>query len=114
MEALTQARERQEEARRLHKHKCEDAAEAGTVFNGAIRDTLENTEALKKRAKTVTMRAEPLWTMGADFFKTLFERQEDAQCSAAEPAKYHLLSHTVPLSKNDYMQLLFRSGINFR
>ena len=36
MEAVTQARERQEEARRLYEQECQDAAEAETIFNGAI------------------------------------------------------------------------------
>ena len=48
MEAVTQARTRQEEAKRLHEQKCQDAAEAETIFNGAVKDTLEKTETLEK------------------------------------------------------------------
>ena len=43
MEALTQARERQEEAGRLH----EEASAADTTFNDAIKDTPEKAEALE-------------------------------------------------------------------
>ena len=69
MEAATQALERQEEAKRL----CE------TVYNEAIKSTLEKTEVLEKRVKTVTQRAEPLATTEADFFKTLPDRQQETQ-----------------------------------
>ena len=55
MEALTQARERQEEARRLYPQKCEEAAVAETMFNDTMKDTPKN-------FKTVTMRADPLLT----------------------------------------------------
>ena len=54
MEPATQAREWQEE------QKSEEAAEAETVFNEAIKGTLEKTEALEKHVKTVTMRTESL------------------------------------------------------
>ena len=56
-----------------------EAAEAKTIFNGAIKDTLEKAEALEKHVKTVTMRAEPLATTEAEFFKTLLDRQGEAQ-----------------------------------
>ena len=69
MEAATQALERQEEAKRL----CE------TVYNEAIKGTLEKTEVLEKRVKTVTLRAEPLATTEADFFKTRPDRQQETQ-----------------------------------
>ena len=62
MEALTQVREREEEARRLHEQKCEKAAEAETMFNGPIMDTLEKAEALEKHVKTATMTTESLPT----------------------------------------------------
>ena len=75
MEAVTHERERQEETRRLYEQKCHETAEAETFFSGAIKDTLENTESLEKHVKTVTMRAESLATAGADFFKTLLDRQ---------------------------------------
>ena len=74
MEAFTAARERQDEARRLYEQKCDEAAEAETKFNGTIMDTLEKAEAPEKHVKTVTMRATE-----ADFFKTLLDRQEEAQ-----------------------------------
>ena len=50
MEPATQAREWQEEL------KSEEAAEAETVHNEAIKGTLEKTEAFEKHVKTVTMR----------------------------------------------------------
>ena len=50
MEAI-QARERQEEARRLQEQKCQDASEAKTVYTEANKCTLEKTEALEKHAK---------------------------------------------------------------
>ena len=46
-------------------------------FKGAIKDTLEKTEALEEHVKTVTMRAESLATTEADFGKTLLDRQEE-------------------------------------
>ena len=50
VEALTQARERQEEARRLYEQKCEKTAESETKFNGTIMVTLQKAEALGKHA----------------------------------------------------------------
>ena len=79
MEALTQARERQEAARRLNEQKCEEAAEAGTMFNGIMKDTDEKAEALDNTFKTVTMRAESLATTEADLSKPLLDCQEDTQ-----------------------------------
>ena len=61
MEAFTQARVRQKEARRLCEQKCDEALEAGTMFNGAMKDTLEKAEALEKYAETVTLRELSLW-----------------------------------------------------
>ena len=58
--------------------KCQ-AAEGETIFNGTIKDTRAKTEALEKHVKAVTMRAGALATTDADFFKTLIERQEEAQ-----------------------------------
>ena len=78
MEAATQARERQEEARRLHEEKCQEATEAKTIYSEAIKDTLEKNEALEKRV-TVTMRAESVASTKADFFKTLLDRQEETR-----------------------------------
>ena len=79
MEAATQARERQEEARLIREKKSQETAEAETIFNGTSKDTLEKTEALEKHVKTVTMRTEALATTEADFIKTLLDRQEEAQ-----------------------------------
>ena len=59
--------------------KCQETAESETIFNGTMKDTLAKTEALEKHVKTVTMRAEALATTEADFFKALFDRQEEAQ-----------------------------------
>ena len=75
-EAVAQARERQAETRRLHEQTCQDPAEAETIFNGAIKDTLENTEALEKHVKRQTMREESCTTTEADFFETLFDHPE--------------------------------------
>ena len=58
MEAATEAREQQEEARRVYEQKCQEATEAEPMFNGAIKDTLEKNKALEKHVMTVTMRAE--------------------------------------------------------
>ena len=44
------------------------------MFNGAIMDTLEKTEALEKHVKTATMWAKSLATTAADFFKKLLNR----------------------------------------
>ena len=90
----TEARERQEEAMLFHEEKCQEAAEAETIFNGTIKDTLEQTEALEKHVKTVTMRAEALATTEADFFKALIERQE-------EEAQKHLNELAAQLSQQN-------------
>ena len=58
--------------------KCQETAEAKTIFNGTMKDTLAKTEAFEKHVKTVTMRAEALATTEADFFKALPDRQEEA------------------------------------
>ena len=80
MEGTTQARERQEEAMLfLRAKKAKETAEAETIFNGTIRDTLAKTEALEKHVKTVNMSPESLATTEADFFETLLDRQEEAQ-----------------------------------
>ena len=80
MEATTRARNRQEEARLLYERKkCQETAEAETIFNGTIKDTLAKTEALEKHVKTVNIRVESLATTEADFFKALLDRQEEAQ-----------------------------------
>ena len=47
--------------------KCQEAAEAETIFTGTTKNTLEQTEALEKHVKTVTVRAEAS-AATADFF----------------------------------------------
>ena len=73
------ARDHQEEARLACDQKCQDAAEAETIYNDAIKNSLEKPDALEKHVKTVTMRPESLATTEADFFKTLLDRQEETQ-----------------------------------
>ena len=79
VEAATLARERQDEAMRQNEQRCQEVAAAETLYNEAIKRTLENTAALEMRVKTVTMWAESLTTTDADFFQTLLERQEETQ-----------------------------------
>ena len=64
---------------------------AETMFNDTIKDTLGRAEALEGHEKTVTMRAGSLATTGADCFKTLVDRQEEAQ---------HLLNALVSTSEH--------------
>ena len=98
MEALTQERERQEEARCVCEQKCDEASVAQTMFNDTFKVTLEKAEALERHVKTVTMRAESLATTDGDFFYTLVNRQEEghkylnslsAQLSTVAPAAHH-------------------------
>ena len=100
LEALTQARQRQEEARRLHAQKCEEAAEAEMRFNGAIKDTLEKADALETHVKTATMTAESPATTEADFFKTFLARQEEAQRDlnelSAQPSQQNTTTRPTP------------------
>ena len=49
---------------------------AEAAHNEAIKRTLEMTEALEKRVKTVTMTAESLATTEGDSFKTFLERYQ--------------------------------------
>ena len=79
MTALTQARERQEEARRIYEHKWDEASVDETLFIDTIKDTLEKAEAVERHVKTVTIRALCLATTEANFFKKLLDRQEEAQ-----------------------------------
>ena len=53
---LTSARARQEDARRIHDQKCNEAAVAETNYTNATRDVLGKAEALENHVKTVTMR----------------------------------------------------------
>ena len=101
MEAAIQARERQEEARLFCETKSQETAEAETIFNGTIKDTLEKTEALKKHVKTVTMRAEALATTEADFFKTLLDQQEEAHKHLNELAAQLSQQNTATRSTRD-------------
>ena len=91
MEAVSQARERQEEARRLYVQKCERSAEAETIF---IKDTLEKAEALEKHIKTVTMRARSLATTEvAPRPPGSAEAPDRAHC-AVKPAQRHHPLHS--------------------
>ena len=78
MDAITQARDWQEEAKRLYDQQIAEAAEAEEIYNDAIKRTPEKTEALEKHVKTVTMRSDSLSATEADFFQALPERQEGA------------------------------------
>ena len=51
LEVLTQAREGQEAARRLDEQKCEEAAEAGTMFNGTMKVHLRKLKRSKTRKR---------------------------------------------------------------
>ena len=77
MEAVIKARLRQEEAKRAYDQKIADAAIAEEAYHDAIQRTLEKTEALERHVMTVTMRADSLAFVEADFFQTLIERQEE-------------------------------------
>ena len=77
VEAVIKARARQEEAKRAFDQKFADAAIAEEAYHDAIRRTLEKTEVLERHVKTVTMRADSLAFVEADFFQTLIERQEE-------------------------------------
>ena len=63
----------------VYEEKCQDVAEAETIFNDAIKNTLEIAEAPEKLVTTVTLSVESLATTEADFFKTLLNRQEETQ-----------------------------------
>ena len=78
VEAVISARERQAEAKRAYNLKFAEAAEAEETYHDAIRRTLENTEALEKHVKTVTMRSDSSAYNETDFFQTLIERQEES------------------------------------
>ena len=75
--AVTEARERQEGARRICDQKCGEAAEAETNFHDATLDVFVKAEALERHVKTVTVRVELLATAEVDFFKTLLKRHEE-------------------------------------
>ena len=78
MEAVIMAREWQAEAERAYDQKFVEATEAEVTYHDAIRRTLEKTEVLERHVKTVTMRADSLAFVEADFFQTLIERQEES------------------------------------
>ena len=78
MEAVNQARDWQEEAKRLYDQKIAEAADTEEIYQDASKRTLEKTEALEKHVKTVTMRADSLAATEGDFFQALLERQEEA------------------------------------
>ena len=73
MEAVIKARAQQEEAKRAYDA---EAAIAEEAYHDAIRRTIEKTEVLERHVKTVTMRADSLTTVEADFFQALIENQE--------------------------------------
>ena len=60
----------------LTTRKFAEAATAKEAYPDTIRRTLEKTEKLERHVKTVTMRADSLAFVNADFFQTLIERQE--------------------------------------
>ena len=57
---------------------------AETIYSGAIKNTLQKTEALEKKAKTGTMRPESLATTEADFFNMLLDLQEETHQNLTE------------------------------
>ena len=73
-EALTSARARQEDARRIQDQKCNEAAAAETNCTNAMQDVLEKAEALEQHVETVTMRADSLLITESDFFQTILEK----------------------------------------
>ena len=77
MEAVIKARAQEEEAKRAYNAKFAEAATAEEAYHDAIRRTIEKTEVLERHVKTVTMRADLLAYIEADFFQSLIERQED-------------------------------------
>ena len=74
MQAVTIAREWQEEAKRAYDRKFAEVAEAEKANHDAIKRTLEKTDALETHVKTVTMNSDSLAATEADFLQTLFER----------------------------------------
>ena len=73
-------------------------AEAETIFNGTIKDTLAKSEALEKHLNTLNKRAEALATTKADFFKALLDRQEEAQNHLNELSAQMSQQNTATLS----------------
>ena len=76
MEAVIKARAQQDEAKRIYDEKFAEAVVAETAYHEAISRTFEKTEILERHVKTVTMRADSLTTVAADFFQALIENQE--------------------------------------
>ena len=74
--AVINARAQQEEAKRVYDAKFAEAAIAEEAYHDAISRTLEKTEVLERHVKTVTMRADSLAFVEADFFQALIDRQE--------------------------------------
>ena len=77
MEAVIKARAQQEEAKWVYDAKFAEAVIAEEAHHDAISRTLEKTEILERHVKTVTMRADSLTFVEADFFQTLIEREEE-------------------------------------
>ena len=86
MEAITEARDWQEEAKRLYDQQIAEAAEAEEIYNDSVKRTPEKTEALEKHVKTMTMRADSLAATEADFFQcqsSTTQKRPRAQCPCA-------------------------------
>ena len=79
--------------------KCQEAAEAETIYREAIKDTLQKIEALKKHVKPVTMRTESLATTEADYFKNT-PRPSTGNAKALERTLLPICATTFPHSKN--------------
>ena len=77
LEAVIKARAQQQEAKRVNDAKFAEAVNAEEAYHDAISRTLEKTVILERHVKTVTMRADSLTFVEADFFQTLIERQEE-------------------------------------
>ena len=78
IEAATQARDLQQEARRFfyEQKNVKRPQKPRRSSTAPSKTLLQKTEALEKHIKTVTMRADALATTEADFFKALLDRQE--------------------------------------
>ena len=77
MEAVITARAQQEEAKRVYDAKYAEAAIAEEAYHDAISRTLEKTEILERHVKTVTMGANSLTFVEADFFQDLIMRHDE-------------------------------------
>ena len=62
------------------------------MFNNTLKDTLEKAEALEEHVKAVAMESSA--TTEEDFFKTLLDRQEEAQTHLNELSVQLSQQHT--------------------